>query len=61
MRGLARQRLGDLDHLPARQRQVLDQRQRVDVGGAGAGERLLGDAALGAAVDHAEARGRVGG
>ena len=29
---LAGQRLGDLDHLPARQRQVLDQRERMDVG-----------------------------
>ena len=29
---LARQRLGDLDHLPARQRQVLDQRHRMDFG-----------------------------
>ena len=52
------ERLGDLDHLPAGERQVLDQRERVDVGGAGAGERLLGEAALGAAVDHAEAGGR---
>ena len=43
---LARQRLGDLDHLPARQRQVLDQRQRMDVGRAGARQRLLGDPAL---------------
>ena len=50
---LARQRLGDLDHLPARQRQVLDQRQRMDVLGAGARQRLLGDAAL-------RARGRSG-
>ena len=41
---LAGQRLGDLDHLPARQRQVLDQRQRMDVLGAGARQRLLGDA-----------------
>ena len=49
---LARQRLGDLDHLPARQRQVLDQRQRMDVVGAGARQRLLGDAALRPAVDQ---------
>ena len=54
-----RKGLGDLDHLAAGERQVLDQRERVDVGGAGAGQRLLGEAALGAAVDHAEARGRL--
>ena len=51
--GLARQRLGDLDDLAARQRQVLDRRQRVDVLAAGARQRLLGDAALRPAVDHA--------
>ena len=44
---LARQRLGDLDHLAARQRQVLDQRQRMDVLGAGAGQRLFGHAGAG--------------
>ena len=59
MRGLARQRLGDLDDLPARQRQVLDRRQRMDVLAAGARQRLLGDAALRPAVDQAEALRRI--
>ena len=58
--GLARQRLGDLDHLPARQRQILDQRHRMDVGRAGALERLLGEAPLRAPVDEAEAARRIG-
>ena len=44
---LARQRLGDLDHLAARQRQVLDQRQGMDVPGTGARKRLFGNPALG--------------
>ena len=56
---LARQRLGDLDHLPARQRQILDRRQRMDVRRAGARERLLGDAPLRAPVDQAEAQRRI--
>ena len=38
------ERLGDLDHLPARQRQILDQRARMDIRGAGARQRILGDA-----------------
>ena len=42
------------------QRQVLDQRVGVDVVAADARQRVLGDAALRPAVDHAEARGRVG-
>ena len=54
---LARQRLGDLDHLPARQRQVFDQRHRMNVGRAGARQRLLGDPALRAPVDESEPRG----
>ena len=32
----------------------------MDVAGAGAGKRFLGEALLGAAVDHAEARRRMG-
>ena len=58
--GLARQRLGDLHHLAARQRQVLDQRQRMDVRRAGALERFLGEAPLRASVDHSEAPRRIG-
>ena len=56
---LAGERLGDLDHLPPRQRQVLDQRERMDVGRSGTRQRLLGDGALLLAVDHAEALRRV--
>ena len=59
MRGCARERLRDLDHLPPRQRQVLDQRQRMDVVGAGARQRFLGHAALRAAVDQPEAARRI--
>ena len=57
--GLSRQRLGDLDDLAARQGQVLDQRHRVDVLGAGAGQRPLGEPPLRAPVDHAEPQGRM--
>ena len=57
--GLARQCLGDLDDLAARQGQVLDRRHGMDVLAAGAGQRLLGDPALGAPVDQAEALGRI--
>ena len=57
--GFARQRLGDLDHLPARQRQVLDERHGVDVRRARARERLLGDAPLRAPVDQAEPARRI--
>ena len=39
---VAAERLGDLDHLAARQRQVADQRARVDVLAAHAGEQRLG-------------------
>ena len=53
--GFPRQRLGDFDKLPPRKRQILDQRTRVDVAGAGARQRLLGDAPLRPAVDQAEA------
>ena len=56
---LAREGLGDLDHLPARQRKVLDECQRMDVACSGTRERLLGDAALRAAVDQTEAARRV--
>ena len=38
---IAAERLGDLDHLPARQRQVADPRARVDVLAADPGEQLL--------------------
>ncbi len=57
---LARQRLGDLDHLPARQGQVLHQGHRMDIRRSGALERLLGEAPLRAAVNHSEAARRVG-
>ena len=57
---IARQRLGDLHHLPARQRQILDQRQRMDVGRAGSLERFLGETPLRASVDHSEAARRIG-
>src|SRR5205807_8488149 len=56
---LAREGLGDLDHLSARQRKVLDECQRMDVACSGTRERLLGDAALRAAVDQTEAARRV--
>ena len=56
---VARQRLGDLDHLAARERQVLDRRQGMNVLGAGARQRLLGDPALGAPVDQPEPLGRI--
>ena len=56
--GFARQRLGDLDHLPARKRQVLDERHRMDVRRPGPRERFFRDAPLGAPVDESEpARG----
>ena len=58
--GLARKGLGDLHHLAARQRQVLDQSHRMDVGRARPLERFLGDATLRAPVDHPEAPRRVG-
>ena len=45
--GVLAQRLGDLDHLPARQRQVADQRARIDVLAVDARQQLLG--AVGAA------------
>ena len=57
---LARQRLGDLHHLPARQRQILDQRHRMDVGRSGARERILGEAPLRAPVDQPETARRIG-
>ena len=52
--GCARQRLGDLDHLPPRKGQILDEGHRVNVGRAGARERFLCEAALGAPVDEPE-------
>ena len=57
---LAGQRLGDLHHLPARQRQILDQRHRMNVGRAGALERFLSEASLRAPVDQPEAARRIG-
>ena len=56
---VARQRLGDLDHLSARQRQIPDERHRVDVRRAGALQRFLGDAPLRPPVDQSEPAGRV--
>ena len=58
--GSRAERLGDLHHLAARQRQAAHRRQRMDVFGAGARQRRLGDAALRALVDQAEAARRVG-
>ena len=60
MRGLRASALAISTSLAARQRQVLDQRGRMDVGSAGAGESGFGQLALRATVDHAEPRGRVG-
>ena len=59
-RGLSASAFGDLDHLPARQGQILDQRTRVNVRGAGAGKRLFGHAVLGRTIDHAEPLRRPG-
>ena len=56
--GVARERLGDLDHLPARQRQILDRCQGMHVLGAGPGQRVFRHAALPRPVDQAEAAGR---
>ena len=59
-RGLRAKRLGDLHHLPARQRQILDQRHRMDVRRSGALERFLGEAPLRAPVDQPETARRIG-
>src|SRR5690606_12987857 len=56
---LAGKRLGNLDHLAARKRQVLDEGKRVDVGRTGAPQGLFGYAALRLAGDQAEPLGRV--
>ena len=56
---LPRERLGDLDHLAPRQRQVLHERERMDVVGAGARQRLLGHSPLRAPVDQPEAARRI--
>ena len=52
---IARQRLGDLHHLLARERQLLHRRERMDVLRAGARQRRLGEASLRAPVDQPEA------
>ena len=57
---IAGQRLGDLHHLAARQRQGRDRRGRVDVLGSGTGERFVGDAPLRGPVDEAPAARRIG-
>jgi hypothetical protein len=57
---LARQRLGDLDHLPAREREARDRRQRVDALRAGPRQRGFGDPTLRAAIDQAAPARRVG-
>ncbi len=57
--GMAGQRLGDLHHLAARQRQACDRRRRVDVLRTGPRQRFGGDAALGAAVDESPFARRV--
>ena len=56
---LARQRLGDFDDLPPRQRQILDLRHRMNVLAAGARQCGLGQSALRLAIDQAEAAGRI--
>ena len=56
----ASQRLGDLDHLLARQRQILHQHVGMTVGRAGAVQRFLGEPALRPGVDHPQAARRVG-
>jgi hypothetical protein len=58
--GIAAERLGDLDHLAARQGQVLDQLARMQVGATDPGQQVLGPAPLGAPVDETEAAGRRG-
>ena len=57
---LLSERLGDLHHLTARQRQIAHPKQRIDVLASDFGEQRLGPPALGARVDHAEALGRRG-
>ena len=52
---LPHQRLGDLDHLAARQRQVLDAGARMDLLGPGTRQRRLGEPTLRGAVDQPEA------
>ena len=49
------ERLGDLDHLAPRQRQVAHPHQRVDVRAADLGQQGLGAAALRPGIDEAEA------
>ena len=56
--GIAAERLGDLDDLPARQRQVADPRARIDVVAADPGEQFLRLPPLRALVDEAEAARR---
>ena len=56
----ARQRLGDLHHLAARQGQILDQRLRMNVARTGARKRFLGYLPLRSPVDHAETLRRIG-
>ena len=57
---LLAERLGDLDHLAARQRQIAHADDAVDVLAADLGEQRLGAAALGARVDQTEAARRRG-
>ena len=53
------ERLGDFDHLAARQRQLAYAKKRIDVFAADFGKQRVGALALRAGVDHAEAlRGR---
>jgi hypothetical protein len=52
--GFLAERLGDLDHLAARQRQIAHAQQRIDVFAADFGEQRLRAASLRAGVDHAE-------
>ncbi len=55
---LLAERLGDFDHLAARQRQIAHAQQRIDVLAADFGKQCLGAPALRTVVDHAEAPGR---
>jgi hypothetical protein len=57
---VAAERLGDLNHLAARERKVAHPLHGVHVGTADAGEELAGDLALPPAVDQAEATRRIG-
>ena len=57
---IAGEGLGDLHHLAARKRQIADPIERMDIDRAHPRQRLLGEAPLGALVDHAPFLRRIG-